>query len=74
MSSSPLLSSSVSQQGNLNSKLLVISYQIRDPMSAENTWFETEMDFYGLLNIIFVSRNCGLSIRYLYHEPRTLSI
>ena len=43
-------------------------------MSAEAKWIETEMDFYCLLNIIFVSRNCGLSIRYLYHEPRTLSI
>ena len=52
MSSSPLLSSSVSHQGDLNTKLLVISYQIRDPMSAEDKWIETEMDFYGLLNNI----------------------
>ena len=43
-------------------------------MSPEDTWIETEIDFYGLLNNIFLSRNCGLSIRYLYHEPQALSI
>ena len=34
-------------------------------MSAVDRWIETEMDFYGLLNIIFLSRNCDLSFRYL---------
>ena len=31
-------------------------------MSAVNTRIETEMDFYGLLNNIFLSRNCDLPI------------
>ena len=43
-------------------------------MSAEDKWIETDMDFYCLLNNIFVSRNFGLSICYFYNEPRTLSI
>ena len=34
-------------------------------MSAEDKWIETKMDFYSLVNNIFLSRNCGLSIRYL---------
>ena len=35
------------------------------PEDWNNKSWKTEMDFYGLLNNIFLSRNCDLPIRYL---------